>query len=92
MFLVSIGVSGAIDKQIFPFFDWIKKQMQFYIWQGTAFTSKRAKKTQKLIGKRDIREHFKTQFIGTKKNSSNDNYCKKEFHENSCVTLGPEEG
>ena len=74
-FLVCISVCGAMDKQWFAFCDW-KKKMQFYIWQGTVFTSHLCKLFQKLIEKQDNREHPKSQFTA-RRNSFNDTFFAK---------------
>ena len=89
MFLVCIGVSGAIDKHFFTFSEGKIIQTQFHIWQGRVFTLHLSKKIQKLIEKHEVREHLKNSVHRNVKNF-NENFCKKQFHRNFYKTLSPE--
>ena len=64
-FQVCIGVSAAIDKRFFTFFEGNRKQTHFHIWQGTVFTLQLCKKINKLTEEHDVRVHLKTQFTAT---------------------------
>ena len=67
LFLVCIGVVGAIDKKLFTFFEGNRKQTKIHIWQDTVFTLQLFKKFQKLIEKHGARVHPKTQLIASLK-------------------------
>ena len=91
LFLVCIGVVGAIVKKLINFSEGNRKQTQIHIWLGTVSTLQLCKKNPKT--------DWKTRCWSTSKNSANrivktvsmKTFAKKLSYQNSYKRLGPEE-
>ena len=91
LFLVSIGVVGAIDKQLIIFLDWNKNQLQIYIWPDRYFTSHPCKKTPKNWLKNTLEKILELNSPQERERISMTIFAKKQFYQNSNKRLGPEE-
>ena len=78
LFLVCIGVFGAINKQLITFSTGTKNNCKFTSGQVQFLHHICAKKFQQLVEKH-VREHLRSQFTARKKNSFNDYFGTKKI-------------